>query len=145
MDQLERTAADLADVASGLRPADLDQGLDVALAALVEAAPVPVVLRGRLGALPPEVELTIWYLCAEALSNTAKHAPQARVSIRLERTTGCVRVSVEDDGPGGAVLSPGGGLIGLRDRVESLGGRLTLHLGGSGTRLVADLPLGDKS
>ncbi len=145
MDQLERTAAELADVASGLRPADLDQGLDVALAALVGAAPVPAELRGRLGALPPEVELTVWYLCAEALSNTAKHAPQARVSIRLEQTPGYVRVSVEDDGPGGAVLAPGGGLVGLRDRVESLGGRLSLHRGGSGTRLVADLPLGDQS
>ena len=143
LEQLTRTLGDLADVGAGLRPRDLELGLPVALDRLAAQAPIPVRIAGAPGGLDPDVELTLWYVSTEAISNCAKHAPGATVWIRFEQSQDAVLAELVDDGPGGATLQDRGGLRGLADRVESLGGRFTLSSSPSGTRLVVELPLAD--
>ena len=108
------------------------------------------------GRLPERVETAAYYLVAEALTNTAKHAEASVVCVDVhtepdprevdphEAGPGhLLRVSVRDDGRGGARLDGGTGLLGLRDRVESLGGRLIIQsAAGAGTTVEAELPLG---
>jgi signal transduction histidine kinase len=141
---LEQTAGDLVDVAAGLRPRDLAAGLGPALARLAATSPVPVRVVGEPGPLPPAVELTAWYVCSEALANAAKHARASVVEVSLTYETGRLRMTVCDDGVGGAEVRASNGLAGLRDRVTSYGGRLTVTSGPSGTTLVAELPLDDQ-
>ena len=143
-EHLVRTADELGDVASGLRPRDLENGLGAALAGLAADSPVPVHVAGEIGDLPAHVELTVWYLCSEALANAAKHARASRVTVELQRSDDRLRVSICDDGAGGAEIREQGGLSGLRDRVTSCGGHLELTSGASGTTLVAELPLDDQ-
>ena len=84
------------------------------------------------------------YVVAEALTNAAKHAPASfvRVEAKAEVSDGDLRVSVQDGGSGGADPASGSGLVGLTDRVEALGGKLTLHSPpGGGTTLRIDLPI----
>ena len=91
--------------------------------------------------LPDDVALSAYYVCAEALSNVAKHAPgaSARVTVTGGRD---LTVEVSDDGPGGAEPTRDGGLRGLSDRVEALGGWLAVTTDEAGTCVVAQLPLG---
>jgi signal transduction histidine kinase len=92
--------------------------------------------------LPEQVEVSVYYIVAEALTNAAKHARAATVSIRAEVTGPWLRVEVTDDGTGGAEVGGGTGLVGLKDRVEALGGRLRLNSpAGGGTSLIAELPI----
>jgi len=144
-EHVTRTLHDLHVVSRGLRPDELDRGLLAALEGLAAASGVVAEVHGPDGDgggdLPPHVELTAWYLCSEALTNTAKHAPTARVHIALSRDARTLRVVVSDDGPGGAVPVAGGGLVGLRDRVEGLGGTLSVRSTSDGTQLSATLPL----
>jgi signal transduction histidine kinase len=77
--------------------------------------------------LPEPVEVAAYYAVAEALTNAAKHAHASLVSVEAELLDGDLRVSVRDDGVGGADPARGSGLVGLADRVEALGGKLTLH------------------
>jgi signal transduction histidine kinase len=142
VEHLGRTVDDLGDVAAGLRPRDLEQGLADGLARLQARAPLGVTIQGTPGPLPPEVELAAWYVCTEALSNTAKHAPGSTLRITLERTADTLEVTAADDGPGGAGIGERGGLLGLADRVQSLGGSLSVGSGAGGTRLHAELPVG---
>ncbi|HWK93752.1 MAG TPA: hypothetical protein VNR17_15965 [Luteimicrobium sp.] len=143
-----RRAADLLDLvvdeleamASGLRPRELDSGLTEALRRMAETSPVHPTFSGTARPAPEAVELTLWYVCGEALTNVSRHAPGARATVRLESLPHGMRVEIHDDGPGGAQVGPRGGLIGLRDRVESLGGRLTVRSGVSGTLVRAELP-----
>jgi signal transduction histidine kinase len=141
VEQLDRTAEELEGIASGLRPRDLEHGLDHALRDLAGRVPVEVVVTGRVGSLPPDVELAAWFVCAEALSNAAKHAPGSTVEVRVSRDPDRLHLTVRDDGPGGATATGRGGLRGVADRVATTGGRLDLDSGGSGTRLVVELPL----
>ncbi len=141
VDQLARTREDLRELASGLRPHALTDGLPAALRDLVESAPVPVTLGVDVGPLPPETEVTVYYVCAESLANAAKHAPGASVVIEVGAGDGRLRARISDDGPGGAAMSHRGGLLGLRDRVEALGGSLTVSSTPAGTSVVAELPL----
>ena len=79
---------------------------------------------------------------SEALTNAAKHANAAQAAVCVEAVAGVLRVSVRDDGCGGADLTGGTGLVGLKDRVEAIGGRISLHSPpGTGTTLRAELPL----
>lgn len=142
LEHLTRTRDDLSDVAAGLRPRDLDLGLPVALDRIAAQAPNPVQVLGAPGGLDPDVELTLWYVCTEAISNSAKHALGATVQIGFEQSADAVWAELVDDGPGGAILQDRGGLRGLADRVESLGGSFTVDSGPSGTRLVVGLPMG---
>ena len=91
------------------------------------------------------VEIAAYYVVSEALTNTAKHAGAAAAEVEVEVITGedALRVRVRDDGRGGAEFGGGSGLLGLKDRVEALGGRIWLHSPpGSGTTLEVHVPLG---
>jgi signal transduction histidine kinase len=80
---------------------------------------------------------------SEALTNTAKHAKASLVRVSLEAGDTCLRISVRDNGIGGASTSSGSGLVGLRDRVATLGGRLDIvSPAGRGTALLAEIPIG---
>jgi signal transduction histidine kinase len=149
--ELDRAAAvaagalnELREIARGLHPAVLAKGgLPLALNALARRCPVPVDLRVRAdGRLPEPVEVSAYYLVAEALTNAAKHARASAVGVEAEVVGDLLRVTVRDDGVGGAGLAGGSGLAGLKDRVEALGGRIVLHSPrGAGTTLRAELPL----
>jgi len=135
---------ELREIARGIHPAVLAKGgLRLALNALARRSPVPVDLRVSTGGrLPEPVEVSAYYLVAEALTNTAKHARASAVAVEAEVVGDLLVVAVRDDGVGGAYLAGGTGLAGLKDRVEALGGRIVLHSPlGAGTSLRAELPL----
>ena len=113
----------------------LDRGLVAALGAVAGGCPVPTVLESTLAAgerLPDAVERAAYFVVAESLANVAKHSGATRCAISLRREGARLIAEVHDDGAGGAVVTPGGGLAGLRDRVEALDGLLNVSspLGG---------------
>jgi signal transduction histidine kinase len=133
----------LREISRGIHPAILsDGGLKPALKALARRSPVPVTLDVRTdGRLPERVEVAAYYLVSEALTNTAKHAQASEVHVVVEPEDGLVRLSIHDDGVGGADPWRGSGLIGLGDRVEALGGRLEIRSPPrEGTSLIVTLP-----
>jgi signal transduction histidine kinase len=135
---------ELTEIARGIHPAVLaERGLGPALRTLARRSPVPVDLQvGAGGRLPEEVEVSAYYVVAEALTNAAKHSGAAAVSVEVEVAADALRVTVRDDGAGGADLARGTGLAGLKDRVEALGGRILLDSRrGAGTSLQAEFPL----
>ena len=149
--QLDGVAAELGGVldelrelARGLHPTVLaDGGLRPALKTLARRSAVPVHLDVRVdGRFPEPIELAAYYVVAEALTNTAKHAHATVVDVQAAADDGVLRVDVRDDGRGGADPTGGSGLVGLTDRVEALGGRLSLHSRpGAGTAIQVTLPL----
>jgi signal transduction histidine kinase len=141
---LDDVLDDLRETARGLHPVMLSRGgLGPALKALGRRSPVPVEFDVRTQErLSEPVEVAAYYVVAEALTNAAKHAHASLVSVEAEVLDGDLRLSVQDDGIGGANPARGSGLVGLADRVEALGGKLTLHSpSGGGTTLRIDLPL----
>jgi GAF domain-containing protein len=136
---------ELREIACGLHPAILaERGLRPALKALARRSAVPVRLDVQAeGRLPEPVEIAAYYVVAEALTNTAKHAHATLADVQVAAGDGVLHVRVRDDGRGGADFG-GSGLTGLRDRAEAIGGRLALHSPpGTGTTLEITLPLGD--
>jgi len=150
--QLDRVAAgleaaleELREIARGIHPAVLAEGgLRPALAMLARRCPVPVNLDVRVARrLPGPVEIAAYYVVSEALTNTAKHAGATAATVEVTADGGVLRVCVRDDGRGGADFGHGSGLVGLRDRVEALGGRLNLdNAPGAGTAVEVRIPLG---
>ncbi|WP_433296366.1 AAA family ATPase [Pseudonocardia sp. CA-142604] len=137
---------ELRELARGIHPAVLaDGGLRAALKTLARRSPVPVDLNVTADRrLPEQIEIAAYYLVAEALTNTAKHAHASIVHVEIGAadTGDVLHVRVRDDGRGGAELAGGTGLLGLKDRAEALGGRLSIHtVAGAGTTLQAELPL----
>jgi signal transduction histidine kinase len=135
---------ELRTIASGLHPAALSRGgLAPALRTLARRSPVPVVLDLRLpGGVAESVEVAAYYVVAETLTNTTKHAEASRIDVTVELRDGRLWVCVRDDGVGGADPACGSGLVGLKDRIEAFGGTMTLDSpSGGGTTLVAQLPL----
>jgi signal transduction histidine kinase len=135
---------ELRDLARGIAPPVLaDRGLEAAVQAVAERAPVPVTVETHVGRrLAPVVETAAYFVVAEGLTNVAKHAPGARARVALVLDGDALHVSVADDGPGGAV-DTGSGLAGLRQRAEALDGRLrVVSPPGRGTVLEAELPCG---
>ena len=143
---LEAALDELREIARGIHPAVLAQGgLRPALQALARHCPVPVDLRVQIPAarLPGPAEIAAYYVVSEALTNTARHAGATAATVEVTASEGTLRVSVRDNGHGGADLTHGSGLVGLRDRVEAIGGRLAVgNEPGAGTSLEVDLPLG---
>jgi signal transduction histidine kinase len=140
----EATAAiaELRDLARGIAPPVLsDRGLVAAVEALGDRSALDVTVDARIARrLPPVVESAAYFVVAEALTNAAKHARGAAAHVRLCDAGGRLVVSVADDGPGGAVAT-GGGLTGLRHRLEALDGTLAVRSpAGSGTTIRAELP-----
>jgi signal transduction histidine kinase len=141
--KLERTRAELQEFAGGVHPRLLTEGgLAAALLDLVERSGVPADLSVTNERFAPPVEAAAFFVCSEALANTAKHAGATCVSVEVARRREALLVAVSDDGRGGAHLDGGSGLRGLEDRVVALGGRLTVESpAGEGTKLVAELPV----
>ena len=119
---------DLRETARGIHPAILAQGgLRPALKTLARRSLIPVDLRIHAERrLPEPVEVSAYYVAAEALTNVAKHARASSVSIEVEVVGEVLRVAVRDDGCGDADFTGGTGLVGLKDRVEAIGGRIFL-------------------
>jgi predicted ATPase/signal transduction histidine kinase len=139
---------EMRELARGVHPAALAEGgLRPALKALAGRSPVPVELDMQADdRLPEQIEIAAYYLVAEALTNTAKHADASGARITIETThtaTGhTLRICVRDDGRGGANPAGGTGLVGIKDRAEALGGHLSIHsTPGAGTTVQAELPL----
>ena len=144
IDELSAGLQEIRELASGLHPSLLsERGLERALEAVVLHAPVPVELRTDIDQpLSEQVEAAAYYVVAEGLANVHKHAGASKVAVSARAEDERLCVEVRDDGKGGAD-EDGTGLRGLSDRVEALGGRLTLASPpGGGTRLVAEIPLG---
>jgi signal transduction histidine kinase len=134
---------ELRELSQGIHPGILtERGLGPALQELTYAAPVPVELSVPLEQrLPEPVEAAAYYVVAEALTNVAKYASASAVSVSVDSRNGLALVEVCDDGVGGADPVRGSGLRGLADRVEALGGTLSLESPpGEGTRLRAEIP-----
>jgi signal transduction histidine kinase len=143
-DGLNSALTELRDYARGIHPAILTtSGLAAALKALARRSPVPVELDLLIGArLPESVEVTAYYAVSEALANAAKHANASTIRVRVEPRDDELRLSVTDDGVGGANPAHGSGLVGLKDRVAAIGGRLTVQSRpGQGTQLAVALPV----
>ena len=143
-DQLIRTLEELRRLAHGLHPRILSEhGLQGALATLAKDLALPVEIKVRGSQLPEQVAVVAYFVCAEALTNVAKHAAAAHVTVAVTAGDGRVRVEIVDDGVGGADPARGSGLRGLADRVETFGGTLQVEsVPGHGTRLAAEIPLG---
>jgi signal transduction histidine kinase len=143
-EQLEHALADVRRLAAGLHPRELvERGLAGALEALASRSPVPVGLDLALPErVPADAERTAYFVCSEGLANVAKYAGASHAQIAMSAVGSRLHVTVADDGRGGADPGRGSGLRGLADRVEALGGSLSVEspLGG-GTRLLAELPL----
>jgi signal transduction histidine kinase len=146
-EQLARTLEELRRLAHGLHPRVLSEhGLEGALAALARDLSLPAEIRVTGDRLPERVAVATYFVCAEALTNVAKHAAAGHVAVSVTSSDGWVRVAVEDDGVGGADPAHGSGLRGLADRVETFGGTLLVESSpGHGTRLAAEIPLGGQA
>jgi signal transduction histidine kinase len=139
---------ELREFARGIHPAILAEGgLSPAVKTLARRSPVPVELELRVQArLPDVIEVAAYYVVSEMLTNVAKHAQASVVHVEVEVIGGALRISVRDDGVGGADPARGSGLVGLKDRVEALGGRISVQSpSGEGTTVDVGLPLDDSA
>jgi signal transduction histidine kinase len=142
-DGLAEASEELRQMSQGIHPAVLSKGgLRPALRALRRRAAMPVELTVDVERrLPESIEVATYYVVAEALTNAAKYAQASQVIVTVVANEKQLRLSVSDDGLGGAVPGGGSGLIGLKDRVEALGGQLRItSYDGQGTTLVAEIP-----
>ena len=144
--ELEQALAELRELARGLHPAVLaDRGLAAALETLASRAPLPLTLEGvPEGRLAEPLEAAAYFVVAESLTNAVKHAEAGELRVRMATEAGELRVRSPTTGAAAPTRAGGGtGLRGLADRVEALGGRLTLESPpGAGTTVRAELPLG---
>ncbi|MDQ8044677.1 MAG: PAS domain S-box protein [Solirubrobacteraceae bacterium] len=135
---------DLRELAAGIHPAILtNRGLSAAVESITARVPLPVDLAIADERFPEAVEVAAYFVVTEALANVIKHAGGAtHARVEVVASPGTMRLTVADDGPGGAHAVPGHGLGGLADRVSALGGSFEVESPvGEGTRVVVDLPL----
>jgi signal transduction histidine kinase len=140
---LDSAVTELQEISRGLHPAILARGgLKSALSVLARRSPLDVRLDlSAEGPLPQRVQVTVYYIVSEALTNAIKYARAKTVYVDLASTETLVRLSIRDDGIGGADPTHGSGLSGLIDRVNALGGRMDLTSpAGDGTTLRAEIP-----
>ncbi|NUS73939.1 MAG: sensor histidine kinase [Corynebacteriales bacterium] len=139
----KQALAEMRDFVRGLHPAVLeDRGLDAALSGIVARSPVPVELSVNLDKRPPSsVEAVAYFVASETLTNIAKHAQATAVTIEVYRVRDLLRISITDDGKGGADPQKGSGLKGLAGRVASVDGTLDIDspVGGP-THITVELP-----
>jgi len=147
-DHLEIAREEIHSLAGGLFPRNLEtDGLVPALRDLAARSTVNVDLVAADGVGGGTLtDATVFFFCAEALANAARHARASRVRIGVTASREVIRATVEDDGVGGADPAAGSGLRGLRDRVEAIGGSLDVEsVTGKGTRLAATIPVGHEA
>jgi signal transduction histidine kinase len=141
VDEIGGAIGDLRQIAAGVRPARLDDGLSAALADLARSAPIPVDVDVPHERVQASVEAAAYFVACEALTNAVRYASASRVSMRAVRENGTLLVSITDDGIGGAVVRRGSGLAGLKDRVAAHGGTLAVSSPrGRGTRVEVAIP-----
>lgn len=144
LDRLGIALRELRELARGIHPTALvEGGLPLALPELASRCPVPVVTDVDLPERMPElVEATAWFVTAECLANIARHSSARQAWLRAESDDEELRLSIRDNGVGGASTSDGSGMTGLADRVEAIGGTLELQsYRGEGTTIRVRLPL----
>jgi len=142
-ESLMAALAELRELTQGIHPTILtERGLSAALDELCHRAALPAHLRVDLDQrLPDQVESAAYFLVSEALTNAAKHSHASEVRVSAAYAGGSLSVEVTDDGIGGAAVGGGTGLRGLTDRVEALGGTLTVSSPlGRGTTVRAEFP-----
>jgi signal transduction histidine kinase len=138
----EQANEDLRELAHGILPATLTRGLGAAIETLVSRVRLPVAVDVTTGRLAPELEATAYFVVAEALTNTVKHARASSARVTASVAEGVLRVEVSDDGVGGARADGRSGLLGLYDRVAAIDGALRVDSPpGRGTRIVVTIPL----
>lgn len=141
--QLGTAVAELRQLAHGVRPSALDDGLAAALAELERLSPKTIELDVRAGELPDAIATTAYFVVNEAVANALRHAEASRIRVLVRHECDELLVRVSDDGCGGAAPRTTGGLTGLSDRVAALGGRLSLRSSAeTGTTVEASLPCG---
>ena len=141
---LNDVLTEVQEISRGIHPSILSKGgLAPALGALARRAAIPVEIAVQpQGRLPADVEVAAYYIVAEGVANVIKHARATRATVSVAADGGELRIDVRDDGIGGADPRAGSGLVGLRDRVEALGGMIDIaSASGAGTTLSVTLPL----
>jgi signal transduction histidine kinase len=145
---LTETLNELREISRGIHPAILSEGgLGAALKTLARRAPIPVALDVRVDdKLSDGVEVAAYYAVSELVTNTAKHAHASTINVAVTCADGVVHIAACDDGVGGADPARGSGLVGLRDRIEALGGTISVRSPkGEGTAIEVALPIdGDR-
>ncbi len=135
--------SELRELARGVRPAQLDDGLAPALRALAERAPLPVEVNVTSQRLAHDIEAAAYFIACEGLTNAIKHADASQIHLNADVEDGKLVFAVTDDGVGGARATSTSGLTGLADRVEAHGGSFHLDsVKGAGTTLTVELPCG---
>src|SRR5262249_5452255 len=140
---LKEVSDELREVSRGIHPTILTEaGLGPALRALARRSEVPIDVDVDLdGRLPTPIEAAAYYIASEALTNVAKHAGASVVELRAAERDGILSLEVRDDGAGGVDAGRGSGILGLTDRVEALGGTISIASPpGGGTTLAVRLP-----
>jgi signal transduction histidine kinase len=138
--EVSETIEELREIARGIRPGVLDDGLGSALRDLAQRTALPLIVAVPERRFPKELETAAYFIACEGVTNAVKHADATRVGLEVCQVPGGLVVRVSDDGAGGATLRGGGGLVGVSDRIATLGGRLTITSNpGQGTTLVAEL------
>ncbi|WP_316525953.1 sensor histidine kinase [Kitasatospora brasiliensis] len=141
-EQTDATITGLRRLTKGIHPVALDGGLAEALPGLTATSPVPVEVRLDLRERPDEViERAVYFCAAELLTNVAKHSGARSVELSLRAARGRVRLTVRDDGHGGAAIGAGTGLAGLAERLAAVDGLLRVDSPPGGPTVVsAELP-----
>jgi signal transduction histidine kinase len=141
--ELSTSIDELRELAGGLRPGSLDEGLGMALRELAARTPVRLEVCALPERFPSHIETAAYFVACEAVTNAVKHADASQISLTLARENGSLVVMVVDDGRGGAEPHRGTGLLGLADRIRAHHGDLRVDSPfGGGTRLEARLPCG---
>jgi signal transduction histidine kinase/uncharacterized protein YoaH (UPF0181 family) len=143
-DGLTGAVDELREIARGIHPSILSEGgLGPALRTLARRAAIPVTVDIRTDTRPADrIEVAAYYVTSEAVTNTTKHAHASAAHVTVEQRDTLLHLSIRDDGVGGADPTRGTGLIGLRDRVQALGGSIEVSSPtGAGTAILVELPL----
>jgi signal transduction histidine kinase len=143
-DHLVASLDELRELSRGIHPAILSAGgLRPAVRTLGRRCAIPVDMDIDVPTrLPDPVEVAAYYVVSEALANTVKHANATSAHVSVRASDDRLHLAIRDDGDGGATAGGGSGLVGLTDRVEAIGGSLTITSPpGRGTTLAVELPL----
>jgi PAS domain S-box-containing protein len=143
VEHVRAAIAELRELARGIHPSILThRGLAAAVEALTHRAPLPVAVQIPNDRYPPSVESAAYFVVAEALTNVAKYANAGSARVTARSADGCLMLTIEDDGVGGAREYAGSGLSGLHDRIAALNGTLAVDSPPDrGTRIRAEIPL----